>query len=92
MPLGNDTAPPPKPNKPYARMVGKCFRCNQLGHRSNKCPTRPQAHPVDVQNEEDEFKEEFKEAFEWLSPVVLDGDERVPLMCVLERLLLAESC
>ncbi|KAL5566080.1 hypothetical protein UlMin_029244 [Ulmus minor] len=93
LPLGNDKAPPPKPNNPYARpMVGKCFRCNQPGHRSNECPTRPQTHLVDVQDEEEEFKEEFEEASERLSPVVLDGDEGEPLMCVLERLLLTESC
>ena len=65
-------------------MVGKCFRYNQLGHRS--------AHLVDVQAEEDEYKEEFEEASKRLSPTFLDGDEGVPLVCILERLLLREPC
>ena len=80
---GGDKLLPPKPSNPYARpMVGKCFRCNQPGHRSNECPTRPQAHLLDAQTEEDDFKEQFEEASEILSPAILDGDERDPLLCV----------
>ena len=30
-----------KPNNPYAKpTLGKCFRCNEPGHKSNKCPKR----------------------------------------------------
>ena len=80
---GGDKLLPPKPSNPYARpMVGKCFRCNQPGHRSNECPTRPQAHLLDAQTKEDDFKEQFEEASEILSPAILDGDERDPLLCV----------
>ena len=38
--VGGDKMAPQKPINPYAHsMVGKCFRCNQPGHRSNECPT-----------------------------------------------------
>ena len=90
---GGDKLLPSKPSNPYARpTVGKCFRCNQLRHRSNECPTIPQAHLLDVQTEVDDFKEQFEEASERLSLAILDGDEGDPLLCVLERLILVEPC
>ena len=31
----------PKPANPYARLAPiKCFKCNQMGHRSSDCPLR----------------------------------------------------
>ena len=73
-------------------MVGKCFKCNQPRHRSNECPTRPQTHLLDIQDKDYEDREEFEEAPDRLSPAVLDEDEGTPLLCILERFLLAEPC
>ena len=52
----------------------------------------PQAHLLDIQDEDLDGKEEFEEASERLSPTVLDGDDGTLLLCILERLLLAEPC
>ncbi|XP_028547507.1 uncharacterized protein LOC110099598, partial [Dendrobium catenatum] len=46
--------PPPRDN-PYMKPTTlKCFRCFQLGHKSNECPTRPQLQLVEGDNEETE--------------------------------------
>lgn len=44
-----------KTDNPYARpYVGKCFRCNQQGHKSNECPTRKTINVLN-QEEKDEI-------------------------------------
>ena len=43
-----------KPTNPYARLaLGKCFKCNQLGHRSNECALRKAVHLVEREKGED---------------------------------------
>ena len=44
----------PKPTNSYARPTpGKCFKCNQPGHRSNECPLRKAVHLVEREEGED---------------------------------------
>ncbi|KAI0527329.1 hypothetical protein KFK09_002929 [Dendrobium nobile] len=72
---------------PYAKPTSiKCFSCFQQGHKSNECPTRPQLQLVDAEAEdgEDEAEVEANNQVEDVS-----GDVGEPLMCVLEKLLLA---
>ena len=43
-----------KTSNPYAKPTsGKCFTCNQPGHRSNECPNRKSIHMVDKDEGED---------------------------------------
>ncbi|XP_028553218.1 uncharacterized protein LOC114580290 [Dendrobium catenatum] len=76
----------PMRDNPYSRPTTvKCFRCFQVGHKSNECPSRPQlqltnADVEDVQGEQEEQEPELEE----VSP-----DVGEPLICVLEKVLLA---
>ncbi|PKU76596.1 hypothetical protein MA16_Dca001201 [Dendrobium catenatum] len=71
-------------DNPYAKNPNiKCFRCFQQGHKSNECPTRPQLQLLEGEEEEDwECTGE-----EELEDVVADEGE--PMICVLQKLLLA---
>lgn len=41
---------------PYVKLnPGKCFKCNQLGHRSSDCPLRKAVHVVERGKEDDEI-------------------------------------
>ncbi|XP_020682413.1 uncharacterized protein LOC110099561 [Dendrobium catenatum] len=43
----------PVRENPYAKLSGiKCFRCFQVGHKSNECPTRTQIQLMDGEEEE----------------------------------------
>ncbi|PKU80524.1 RNA-directed DNA polymerase [Dendrobium catenatum] len=71
-------------DNPYAKpSTLKCFRCFQPGHKSNECPQRPQAHLADGSDREDLENAEEEET----DDVVADDGE--PLICILEKLLLA---
>ncbi|XP_020702838.1 uncharacterized protein LOC110114328 [Dendrobium catenatum] len=87
-----DTKMPVKPrgpirDNPYPRPQGlKCFRCFQPGHKSNECPNRQQIQLLDGKGE---FEQEppDEEHHEDVEDVIADEGE--PLMCMLEKLLLA---
>ncbi|XP_028556143.1 uncharacterized protein LOC114581024 [Dendrobium catenatum] len=77
----------PVKENPYARASTlKCFRCFQPGHKSNECPTRGQLQILEGEIEEVEDGND-----EWAENVVedVDGDDGEPVVCVLQRLLLA---
>ncbi|XP_010275023.1 PREDICTED: uncharacterized protein LOC104610208 [Nelumbo nucifera] len=45
---------PSKPSNPYARPTPiKCFKCNEVGHRSSDCPRRKAVNMVEREEEED---------------------------------------
>ncbi|XP_031286963.1 uncharacterized protein LOC116145647 [Pistacia vera] len=50
-----DTKEGQKATNPYAKPIpGKCFKCNQPGHRSSDCPLRKVIHVVERGEEDDE--------------------------------------
>ena len=64
----------PRQSNPYAKpILGKCYRCNQLGHRSSECPNRRTINIVEREEEEevccepngeDEYYEEVDDGIE----------------------------
>ncbi|PKU81321.1 RNA-directed DNA polymerase [Dendrobium catenatum] len=86
----SDPKAPVKPKfpfreNPYPRPQGlKCFRCFQPGHKSNECPNRQQLQLLEGEGEEDVDVPEEDAEFEDVM-----GDDGEPLICVLEKLLLA---
>ena len=44
----------PKPANPYARPAPiKCFKCNQMAHRSSDCPLRKAIHLAEKEDGDD---------------------------------------
>ncbi|KAI0529675.1 hypothetical protein KFK09_002229 [Dendrobium nobile] len=77
----------PFKENPYPRPQGiKCFRCFQPGHKSNECPTRQQIQLLDG---EGEFELDLPEEEHHTDVEDVCADEGDPLVCVLEKLLLA---
>ncbi|XP_020702760.1 uncharacterized protein LOC110114275, partial [Dendrobium catenatum] len=60
--------------------------CFQQGHKSNECPTRPQLHIIEAEDEDaiDEADEVLENTLEDVG-----GDEGEPLVCVIQKLLFA---
>ncbi|KAI0495115.1 hypothetical protein KFK09_025262 [Dendrobium nobile] len=88
--LNSDPKAPLKPrfpakDNPYPRPQGlKCFRCFQPGHKSNECPNRQQLQLLEGEEEDAVDQREEEEEVEDVL-----GDEGEPLVCILEKLLLA---
>ncbi|PKU69720.1 RNA-directed DNA polymerase [Dendrobium catenatum] len=76
----------PVRENPYARPSSiKCFRCFQMGHKSNECPNRAQLQLATIEG--DEISGDHEEQDPELEEVVPDDGE--PLICVMEKMLLA---
>ncbi|KAI0495171.1 hypothetical protein KFK09_025321 [Dendrobium nobile] len=74
-------------DNPYVKpSTIKCFRCFQQGHKSNECPTRPQLHLIEGEDdaEVEDAEDDTADALEEVG-----GDEGEPLVCVIQKLLLA---
>ncbi|PKU79630.1 putative mitochondrial protein [Dendrobium catenatum] len=79
---------PPKEN-PYGRPNPlKCFRCFQPGHKSNECPNRQQLQLAEGENREFSGEPELPAEKDDETEDVC-GDMGEPLVCILEKLLLA---
>ncbi|XP_020691127.1 uncharacterized protein LOC110105819 [Dendrobium catenatum] len=77
----------PAQGNPYAKpSTLKCFRCFQPGHKSNECPQRQQLQFLDTEEGEETTGQNENDEAEFED---LEGDEGEPLMCVLEKLLIA---
>ncbi|XP_020683521.2 uncharacterized protein LOC110100366 [Dendrobium catenatum] len=77
----------PSPSNPYAKpSTLKCFRCFQPGHKSNECPQRQQLQLIE--NEQGETLEQLEDDnADNIEDV--EGDEGDPLICVIQKLLIA---
>lgn len=76
-------------SNPYAKLYsGKCYRCNQPGHRSNDFRLRKQLIfwmlITSLRVNEDEFAENEYEGTE-----IVPGDEDKCVLCILQKLLLS---
>ncbi|PKU87240.1 hypothetical protein MA16_Dca009388 [Dendrobium catenatum] len=77
----------PLKDNPYVKPSNiKCFRCFQQGHKSNECPTRPQLQLLEAEDEDGADNALGSNDEE---PEDVAGDEGKPVVCVLQRLLLA---
>ena len=82
------TTVPTKNNNPYAKPFNaKCYRCGEVGHRSNECPKRK---AVNVVEKDDDVAED-----EVCEP---DGDDdyedygQEEYNCVVRKLMLSPKC
>ena len=65
----------PVKSNPYAKPTGdKCFRCGELGHRSNVCPKRNTLYTSEVGNDGVFGDESFQEEDEVEYTAPLDGE------------------
>lgn len=73
---------------PYAKpLPPECYRCQQLGHRSNECP---QWRQLGYAGENEEVVKEFGECGdEFVDANVVHGNEGEAIVCILQKLLFA---
>ena len=76
-----------KNNNPYAKSFGvKCYRCSEVGHRSNECPKRKAVNVVE--KSDDVLKEEVCEPYEDDDCEDYEGDEYT---CVVRKFMLSQK-
>lgn len=74
-------------NNPYTEhIMGKCFRCNQPGHRFNECPTHQSLNMIE--GEENDSKEEISDEEEG---EFVEGDEGEMVNCLTQQVLLTSK-
>ncbi|KAI0509958.1 hypothetical protein KFK09_010558 [Dendrobium nobile] len=78
---------PVRENNPYTKPTTlKCYRCFQPGHKSNDCPNRQQLQLMEGELEIDQHGAEAVNEQDFED---LQADEGDPLVCVMEKLLIA---
>lgn len=79
--------PQSKPNNPYANpYLLKCFKCNQVGHKSNECPQRGILHIQQTTGDSEKEREDFIEIGNEETELV-GGAEGDPLLCIIQKVL-----
>ena len=71
-------------NNPYAKSIlGKCYQCNQPGHRWNDCPIRKTVNIIEQGKEEEIYELDGGDKY-------YDNDnDGVQQICVIRKLMLA---
>ncbi|CAA2999789.1 RNA-directed DNA polymerase [Olea europaea subsp. europaea] len=80
---------PRAPNS-YTKPAGfKCYRCGQLGHRSNECPTKRSVNFVDAgeDGEEEQYVEEGAKVEELLDGAKIVEEQGEFVNCVVKRVI-----
>ena len=67
-------------DNPYTKFgVGKCYRCDEPGHKSNECPKRRQVNMTDYEEGDDVLVEIEPEDSDFVEK---HGD---PIACVIQK-------
>lgn len=89
-PPANIVPIPTQNQNSYAKPTpGKCFKCNQVGHKSNDCPLKKMANVAkEIEEKEEEEEPESSAEFED-EQIMVAEDEGEYINCVVQRVLLS---